>query len=67
MHDGLSDKLDEWLAVDDSEDENPESVAGTLYASPDRALQARQMAMDHLTQGSDWSDALVLDQRRQCR
>lgn len=61
MRDGLYDRQNEWLVIDDSDDGDLRSVTSTLHASPDRVEWARRMAMDPITEDSDWLDVPVLD------
>lgn len=61
MRDSPSGRQDEWLVIDDSNDDDLRSVTSTLQASPDRVGQARRAAIDPLIEDSDWDDAPVLD------
>lgn len=60
MRDGLYDKQDEWLFIDDSDDDL-RSVTSTLRASPDKDERTGRMAMDPIFGDSDWHDVPVLD------
>ena len=53
MHDGPYDRQDEWLVIDDSDDDL-RLVTSTLHANPDRVGNARHTAIDPLIEDSDW-------------
>jgi structure-specific endonuclease subunit SLX1 len=61
IHDGPSDRQDEWLFIDDSDDDDLRSVTSTPHASPDKVERTRRTTMDPIIEDSDWHDVPVLD------